>query len=348
MDKRRNDEKLNILLTSVGRRSYLVEYFKEALSGKGMVHVANSDEKSPAFQMADKSVVTPLIYDESYISFLVSYCKENNISAIISLFDVDLPILAKNKEVFDQMGVRLVISKHEVVDICNDKWKTYCYLREKGFRQPVSFCVLKDAIEALFDGKMHFPLILKPRWGMGSIGIIEVTGMEELRVFYGYVKREIENTYLKYESGMDIEKCIIMQEKIGGQEYGLDIINDLNGQYITTIVKKKCAMRSGETDCAITVDNVELKSIGSKLGKSLGHIANLDVDVFLTDEDVPIILEMNARFGGGYPFSHMAGVNLPEAIVKWLRNEPVDDSILKEEYGIMAQKDIRLVCLLNQ
>ena len=31
---------------------------------------------------------------------------------------------------------------------------------------------------------IEFPLILKPRWGMGSIGIYKADNLEELEVFY--------------------------------------------------------------------------------------------------------------------------------------------------------------------
>ena len=92
---------MNVLLTSVGRRSYLVKYFKDALNSTGQVHVSNSTEFTPAFAVADKSVVTPLIYDEEYIPFLISYCKKNEIRVLISLFDVDLPILSKNIKLFE-------------------------------------------------------------------------------------------------------------------------------------------------------------------------------------------------------------------------------------------------------
>ncbi|KZL93682.1 carbamoyl phosphate synthase-like protein [Clostridium magnum DSM 2767] len=101
-------------------------------------------------------------------------------------------------------------------------------------------------------------------------------------------------------------------------------------------------MRSGETDCAETVSNSVLKDLGKSISEKLRHIANLDMDVFMVDK-TPYILEMNARFGGGYPFSHIAGVNLPKAIVNWLQNKDVDKSILTEKIGVFAHKDIEIV-----
>lgn len=335
---------MNILFTSVGRRSYLVEYFKKALGERGEVHAANSSEISPAFLVADKSVVTPLIYDENYIPFLVEYCKQNNIEAIISLFDIDLPILARNKKQFREIGVRVIVSEPDVVHICNDKWETYLFLRENGFCTPKTFVALEDAMMAIEKGEITFPLIVKPRWGMGSISIFEAENKEELRLFYQKIKRNIQNTYLKYESAAEQDACVLIQEKLRGQEYGLDVINDLQGIYQNTICKKKCAMRSGETDTAITIENELLKKTGEKLSNTLHHIGNLDTDAFIVDGKV-YVLEMNARFGGGYPFSHMAGVDLPKAIVTWLEGEEIDKEILIAQNSVISQKDIQIVRL---
>lgn len=83
------------------------------------------------------------------------------------------------------------------------------------------------------------------------------------------------------------------------------------------------------------------------MSELLHHIGNLDVDVFLVN-DTPYVLEMNARFGGGYPFSHMAGVNLPLAIVKWLLNESVDSQILTAKPGVLTHKDIALTILQGE
>lgn len=334
---------MNILLTSAGRRKYLVEYFKEALGGEGLVHAANS-AVSPAFAAADKTVVTPLIYDENYIPFLLEYCKENRIELLISLFDIDLPVLSAHKREFAEIGVKVAAAEPETIEICNDKWKTYEFLLEHKLPAPATFLSLKEAEAAVTQGVLTFPVMVKPRWGMGSLSIFEAENMEEMGVFYEKCRREIKKSYLKYEAQKDLDSCVLIQEKITGQEYGLDVMNDLNGRYRNTIVKKKAAMRSGETDGAETVDIPALKALGEFLGQTLKQEGNMDVDV-LASEDQYYVLELNARFGGGYPFSHAAGANLPRAIVAWAKGEEAAEEWLQAEPGVKAVKDIRILMI---
>ena len=333
---------MNILITSAGRRSYLVEYFKKVLHGKGNVFVANSNPINPAFRVADHSVVTPLIYDEGYIPFLLKYCRENEINILISLFDIDEYILAKNKSKFEKIGTQVIVSSSEFVKICNDKWLTFCYLKENSFLTPLTFKTLESAKEALESGYLKYPVIVKPRFGMGSLSVYKANNLEELKIFYEKVKREIFNSYMKYESSFCFDESVVIQQVINGQEYGMDVINDLNGKYQNCVIRKKIAMRSGETDCAEIIDDEDIYSIGKKLGNITGHVANLDVDLFKTNECI-YILEMNARFGGGYPFSHLAGVNLPLAIVNWCEGKKVDSKILSVKRHIVAHKDINIV-----
>ena len=315
-------EKLNILFTSVGRRSYLVQYFKEALGERGQVHVANSSNLSPAFLVADHHIVTPLIYDDNYIPFLLEYCKSNRIMALISLFDIDLPILSANKDRFQKIGTQVIVSDMDVMDICNDKWNTYQFLKDSGMGVPKTYISLEAAKADITCGKLKFPLFIKPRWGMGSISVYEADNEQELEILYSKVKRNIKKNYLKYESARD----------------------DLQGNYQTTICKIKYAMRSGETDCALTVDNKQLKNLGETISRKLKHVGNLDCDVFVNKDRISV-LEMNARFGGGYPFSHLAGVNLPKAIISWLTGKQLESDVLKEEIGVLGQKDISIVRL---
>ena len=333
---------MKILLTSAGRRGYLVQYFKKALEGFGEIHVANSSPHSTAMKYGDQFVVTPLIYADAYIPFLKEYCEANQIDALISLFDIDLPILANHSHEFEEIGVKVIVSNKEVISICNDKWHTFNFLEKQGFHTPLTFLSIKEAAAAVSKGIIDFPLIIKPRWGMGSIAIFEADNLEELTILYKKTRNIINSSYLSYEAQQSEEHCVIIQEKLVGQEYGLDVINDLEGNYRSTIVKKKVAMRSGETDSAETIANLELEQTGAKLSETLRHIANLDTDVFIVDGK-PYVLEMNARFGGGYPFSHLAGVDLPKAIIKWISGKVVEDSLLTARVGVVGYKDIAII-----
>ena len=146
--------------------------------------------------------------------------------------------------------------------------------------------------------------------------------------------RVIGRSYLKYESqSVPEDETIIYQECLKGQEYGADIISDLNGNFKNIIIKKKLAMRAGETDIAELIENVVIYEELKKLSALTKHIANMDCDVFLVDGK-PYILEMNARFGGGYPFSHMGGCNLPKAIVEWCKGNDASEMLIAQTGGV--------------
>ena len=331
----------NILLTSVGRRGYLVEYFKHALDGKGLVFASNSEFTS-AFQHADGYTISPLIYQEGYINYIINFCKKNDIRLVISLFDIDLYILAENKHLFEKEGITVIVSDKEFIKICNDKWLTYNFLKERNIKTPKTYLSIDEAKHDISIGNLNYPLIIKPRWGMGSLENFTADNEVELEIFYEKTKRNIQKSYLKYESNQDALNSVIIQQKITGQEYGCDIINDLNGEYQNTIIRKKLAMRAGETDSAEIVDNSKILDMTKKLSTYSKHISNLDIDILEQDGEY-YLLEMNARFGGGYPFSHIAGVNLPEAILLWAQNKPVEKEVLQAKVGVIGYKDLIII-----
>lgn len=285
---------------------------------------------APALTAADVKIQVPAVYSPNYIDTTLKICKEYQVNALISLNDLELPILAEKKSLFEEIGVKLIISDPEVIDICFDKFRTYNYIKSLGLPSPKTFINYQEALEAIHKGELQFPLILKPRWGSGSIGLEFVDDLEELEIIYRLLQKKIKKSILATASVSD--EYILIQEVIKGNEYGLDIINDLNGKHCNVSVKQKLSMRSGETDKAITIENETIRCIGRKIGENLKHIGNLDCDI-LEKDDKYYVLELNPRFGGGYPFSHEAGVNVPLAIVTWLEGKEVDNSILSPSIG---------------
>jgi carbamoyl-phosphate synthase large subunit len=334
--------RMNILLTSAGRRNYLVEFFQQALGEQGKVFAADARSDAAALRAADKSFLLPLVDDHHYLEKLMNLCQKHDVHLLIALNDLELPILAKHRTQFLQIGTRVVISAPEIVELCFDKWLTFQCLNRLNLQTPKTYLSISESMVALDRKEIRFPVVIKPRWGSASIGIEYPEDRDELELAYSCLKKRLMRTILAQASSCDIEQCILIQEYLRGSEYGLDIINDLEGNYVTTFAKRKLAMRCGETDRAVTVQNESLSQLGQLIGYNIAHVGNLDCDVMETEHGYNI-LEMNPRFGGGYPFSHMGGANIPAALIAWARGEKVDPSWLQIQPNIAAAKFDRLV-----
>ncbi|WP_313504604.1 ATP-grasp domain-containing protein [Kaistella carnis] len=336
---------MNILLTSAGRRSYLVKYFKEAMQGLGKVYASNS-EFTIALQEADSFFISPLIYESNYIASLIKFCKENNITAILSLFDIDLLVLSKAKDEIESHGIKLLLSGEEVVGMCNDKWKTYLFLKKHHIATPITYKSMSDTVKALENKELHFPIVIKPRWGMASMGIYMVDNFDELNFYYKKAVKDVQNSYLKYESNLTPDEMILFQEKLVGQEYGLDVMNDLEGNFICVLPKSKILMRAGETDLGQTVSPLKFENVAKLLSENIKHETILSVDCFDVNGEIYII-EMNCRISGHYPLSHLAGTNLPKQIIEWLYGKPTDLNNFKFTENLFITKDL-LPVILNR
>ena len=328
---------MNILFTCAGRRTYLLKYFKENLAEGDKVVATDMQLSAPALQVADVKLQVPAVYDPEYVNITLNICKEQQIDVLLSLNDLELPILAENKARFEELGVKVIVSDPQVIDIAFDKYKTAQWVESLGLVAPKTYIRLQDVKKALAAGEIDFPLFMKPRWGSGSIGLESIADMEELDIYYNLLMKKIKKTILATASVGD--EYIMIQEKLTGSEFGLDIMNDLKGKNVGVSVKQKLAMRAGETDKAVTVNVPEVREMGRKIGEALGHIGNLDVDIMQRADGAYCVLELNPRFGGGFPFSYEAGVNMPKAIIQWAKGEDVDPQMLQPEYGRMFSKN---------
>lgn len=335
---------MNILFTCAGRRNYLINYCKELLNGSGKVLATDMSEFAPAMSDADISLIVPSIYNENYIQKLISIAKNYHVNAIIPLNDLELPILSSHKQVFNDIGTKIIVSDSAVIDICFDKIKTRNFLASIGLKTPLTFANYNEALQAVKSGQLTFPLVIKPRWGTASIGVEFPESLEELELAYQLLTIKLKKTILFEASKNELDVAILIQQKLNGPEYGMDIVNNLDQQYFTTVVRKKLAMRAGETDKAISVVDQNFSDIGRKIAEHLKHTGNLDCDVFEHNGDL-YVLELNPRFGGGYPFSHEAGMNTIQAYLAWLAGEKLELSFNQYQADLVFSKCDRLIRL---
>lgn len=335
---------MNILFTCVGRRNYLLRYFREAMRDGDQIIACDMQASAPGLTEADRAFLVPAIYDQLYIPTLLEKIREYKVDALISLNDLELPILSAHRREIEELGSKLLVSDERVIDITFDKLKTAHFLREDcGLQTPYTetnletFCTSKKSI---------FPCVLKPRWGSASIGIEFPQSKEELLIADQLLRIKLKNTILYNASKEHFATAILYQEKITGKEYGMDILNDLEGNYVGTFVREKLAMRAGETDKARTIIDDRFDQIGRTISNRLKHIGVLDCDVLEQNGNL-YILEMNARFGGGYPFSHEAGEHAIDCIIAWLQGQNNIAHNLQYKANITLSKCDRLIHVLD-
>jgi len=242
---------------------------------------------------------------------------------LIPAVEQELPLLAAHRACFLKSGTLPLVSSPEIVAICYDKLETAAFLDRCGLAAPRTYVQLEAAQEALSRGDITFPLVVKPRWGVSSIGLAIAEDDQELDFAFKTAEKQIACSFLAQASAATSGGCVLIQERLSGEEYGLDIVNDLNGRHVCTFTKRKLRMRAGQTDRAVTVKDQRLEKLGQTIGENLGHIGILDCDLFLSDEGCRVI-DLNPRIGGGYPFSHIAGANVPEALIAWMNGEEAD------------------------
>ena len=315
---------MNILLSTIGRRGYIAQYFRKHLEREDQI-IGTSDRNSldseltPGFDYCDKNYLVPPIKSNNYIESLLRICKKHSVKLLCSLYDLDNYILSFHNKRIEDNGVVSFISAPTVNEICFDKLKCYQFLKSNGYETPATF----SKIQEFQDSCNEFPVIVKPRFGFGSSNIFTANNLEQLSVLFNFSSN------------------MIIQNFICGDEYGIDTFNDFSFNTISVIVKKKILMRAGETDQAVTIKDNNLIELGVKLSRSLKHVGPLDVDCILSN-GACYVLEMNPRFGGGYPLSYAAGVDFTKFMVDIVEGRCLVPQIGDYKSGVVMYKEINI------
>ncbi|KOC31909.1 ATP-grasp domain-containing protein [Clostridium botulinum] len=300
---------MNILLTAIGKRVQLIKHLKEKFNVIGV----DSGELVPSIKFVDKFYKIPKFSEQNYLESLLRICKNEKINILIPLYELEFQTLSKNRDKFKKIGTELLLSNSKIIDTCNDKYNTYEFLKN-DIKCPKIY--YKENINLIIEqqNKKVFPLIIKPKSGMGSSEVFKINNLRELEFFKDYVREPI------------------IQQYIYGEEYTVDALCDLQGKPIYIVPRKRLEVRSGEVSKSRTVydNNVinETLKVITKFNEirmnDIGLIGPLTIQFFKTNQDELYFLEINPRFGGGVPLSFKAGANYAEALKRILNKEVLE------------------------
>ncbi len=297
---------MNILITSAGRRVSLVKAFKEAskkLNLKSKTFITDLYPKiAPSSYFADDSFKIGLFSDKNYIDDLLDICLNNQISVIIPTLDSELILLAKSKTRFKANGIDVVISDLKLIEILRDKIKTNIFFNSLRISTPIIFN--KDNIK--------FPVFLKPLDGSNSKGIYKADNINEIK------PSDLESKNMMILENIDNDIY---------DEYTIDLYYDKKSNLKCVVPRIRLKVVGGESNQGVTKKNQVFEYVKGKFSFLDGAFGCLTLQVFsnkLNPLDI-IGIEINPRFGGGYPFSLNAGANYPEFIIReYILNETLD------------------------
>lgn len=315
---------MNVLITNVGRRGYLVDYLKETPSFTGKVYTSDCDETaSGLYGNNDGHFILPKPVDDEkvYTQKLKELCKLKDISIVIPVIDPEIYILSKYRDEFLKDGINIIVSNHKVLDICYNKSLMNDFLKENGLLVPYTYVRIEDFETDYKDEKIQFPVMLKPIYGSGSVETYKIENNESLKSLF--------------HDGMMIQEFLV------GEEYGSDVFNTFDFNPVRCVVKKKISMRSGETDKALSVEEKDIQNLIIKVAKALGHIGNLDCDIMKTSRGL-FVIDMNPRFGGGYPATHATGTNLISLLVDMVEGKKIEPDFDSYKKNLLVMKEIKI------
>ena len=287
---------MNLLFCSVGRRGELVKDFKDSLKEKVTVIATDNSPYAPALYLADKHYIVPLVRAKNYIDVILDICKKEKIDAITTFIDPEIEILARNRKLFEELGIIVLAPYENTAKLCFDKYKMYKYLIENN---------------------ISFPVFVKPRTGSGSVGARKVLDCAEL-------KQLCENN-----------PSLIIQEYMDGLDLDADVyVDTISHKPVSIFTKRKIETKIGGASKTISFKDEKLFSFVKEIVSKFNFNGPIDIDFFYKDGEY-YMSEINPRFGGAYLHAYGAGVDFTKMIynnVNYITNE---DTIGNYDEGVV-------------
>ena len=297
----RADFEVAVLLTGVGKRHDIVSAFAR----HAFTIAADPSPLAPAQYAAHLRVAPPRIDDPGYVPFLAAIVEEHRVGAVVPLTDLDIHVIAAAP------GLPAFVAPAGICEAMWDKYRTHETLLALGLPSPPT--VLPPAEPE------RYPVIVKPRQGSGARSICFAKDAAQTAFFVGYV-----------------DEPVMVQRAMGGGEFSIDVLSDLDGRCLNAIPRSMLESRGGESIKGQVLDDPELVALGRRVAEALDFRGPSTIQVFRDPEIGIAITDVNPRFGGAFPAplsAALPGRSYPELIVRMAAGEQIAPHVGEYRHG---------------
>ncbi|MEA2179891.1 MAG: carbamoyl-phosphate synthase large subunit [Solirubrobacteraceae bacterium] len=260
----------------------------------------------------DRRHILPRGDDPRIASMLLDLCRAEEVDVLVPTVDTELLPLARARAEFAEAGVTLVVASEETLAVCLDKWSLAARC-SGAVRVPDTWLV-----DAGFDASApSLPVIVKPRSGSGSRGIVLVERRAELEA-------------------LPRDGSLLVQEHLPGPEHSLDVLARADGHVAAVVPRERLKVDSGIAVTGRTKHDERLDTFAREVARLIGLTTVANVQVKEDADGEPALLEVNPRFPGTMPLTVASGVDMPRLAIGEALGTPIAD-------GPIAFDDIAMV-----
>ena len=291
-------EKIRVLITGSGGAASQGIIKSLNLAGGYTIISTDIDPFLPGIYRGDKGYLVPKGWD-SYISIIKDICSKEQVDILIPGSDIELGPLSEHREVIENLGTKMMISTKKVIDIGNDKWQTYLFLKDCGF--PTIPTYLEENLIKK-DYRIEFPVIVKPRFGWASLHVYLAKDIDQLKTYVSIIKKD----------GFQP----VIQEHIGSldEEYTSGIYISKEKEILGAISLWRILSKGNSLKTRLAEDEglvVEMKKVAAKLNTT----GPVNLQCRKCDGKY-YVFEINTRFSGTTIIQANMGMNGPDVLVR--------------------------------
>ncbi|WBU56491.1 ATP-grasp domain-containing protein [Paracoccus sediminicola] len=309
-----------VLISSAGRRGALVRSFQQAGGASGRVVVHGCDmqpDLSSGCMLSDFAHQVPRCTDPGFIDRIEQIVRENGIRMIVPTIDTELAAYAAAADRLASAGAQVHVSPPEVISVVRDKLSTMQTLSAAGVPVPET-CTEDELRDA--PTRLGWPVFGKPVGGSASRGLGIYANLQELPARF--------------------PEPMMFQPVLSGPEYTVNIFIDRKGSLRCVVPHLRIQTRAGEVEKGRTERRADLRKIAEGIHRALPSARGVLCFQVIDDADRgPQVIEINARFGGGYPLAHHAGARFADWLVQELGGKASDANDAWREGVTMLRYD---------
>lgn len=225
---------------------------------------------------------------------------------IIPNFDAELFNFIKLKDVLLNMGIRTFLPDLDQFQ-SRDKLKLFEFGEKYGFDVPEDKTLHEYRELKTLDKEIEYPVVVKGKY----YDAIIANNFDQA-----------EKAFFKLQAKWGLP--IILQEFIKGTEFNIAALGDGKGNAISIIPMRKLYITDkGKAWAGITVEDEKLVELARKFVSVTKWRGGCELEVMLTSEGKPYIMEVNPRFPAWIYLTAGAGQNQPASLVKMAMGEEV-------------------------